>query len=117
MPRKRYPIPDVHHPRGEEAAVFIADAFFPIDSVQEAALSGSAGTRNPRKAPGPGGLTGWALAFVSRPQEVRRLIYTPNTIEGFNHQLRKVTKAKSVFPTDESLLKLLYLAMMNSTKK
>ena len=50
-------------------------------------------------------------------QEVRRLIYTTNTIEGFNRQLRKVTKAKSVFPTDDSLLKMLYLAMMDITKK
>ena len=38
-------------------------------------------------------------------------------IEGFNRQLRKVTKAKSVFPTDDSLLKMLYLAMMDITKK
>jgi transposase-like protein len=44
---------------------------------------------------------------------VRRLIYTTNAIEGFNRQLRKVTKAKSVFPTDDSLLKMLYLAMMD----
>ena len=51
------------------------------------------------------------------PQEVRRLIYTTNAIEGFNRQLRKVTKAKSVFPTDDSLLKMLYLAMMDITKK
>ena len=51
------------------------------------------------------------------PQEVRRLIYTTNTIEGFNRQLRKVTKSKSVFPTDDSLLKMLYLAMMDITKK
>ena len=50
-------------------------------------------------------------------QEVRRLIYTTNAIEGFNLQLRKVTKAKSVFPTDDSLLKMLYLAMMDITKK
>jgi hypothetical protein len=48
---------------------------------------------------------------------VRRLIYTTNVIEGFNRQLRKVTKAKSVFPTDDSLLKMLYLAMMDITKK
>ena len=40
-----------------------------------------------------------------------------NAIEGFNRQLRKVTKAKSVFPTDDSLLKMLYLAMMDITKK
>ena len=39
------------------------------------------------------------------------------TIEGFNRQLRKVTKSKSVFPTDDSLLKMLYLAMMDITKK
>ncbi len=45
------------------------------------------------------------------------LIYTTNAIEGFNRQLRKVTKAKSVFPTDDSLLKMLYLAMMDITKK
>lgn len=51
------------------------------------------------------------------PQELRRLIYTTNAIEGFNRQLRKVTKAKSVFPTDESLFKMLYLAMMDITKK
>ena len=38
-------------------------------------------------------------------------------IEGFNRQLRKVTKSKSVFPTDDSLLKMLYLAMMDITKK
>ena len=51
------------------------------------------------------------------PEAIRRLIYTTNTIEGFNRQLRKVTKAKSVFPTDDSLLKMLYLAMMDITKK
>lgn len=38
-------------------------------------------------------------------------------MESFNRQLRKVTKAKSVFPTDDSLLKKLYLAMINITKK
>lgn len=55
--------------------------------------------------------------YFKYPQEIRRLIYTTNAIEGFNRQLRKVTKAKSVFPTDDSLLKMLYLAMMDITKK
>ena len=55
--------------------------------------------------------------YFKYPQEVRRLIYTTNTIEGFNRQLRKVTKSKSVFSTDDSLLKMLYLAMMDITKK
>jgi transposase-like protein len=61
----------------------------------------------------------WAnlSTYFKYPQEVRTLIYTTNAIEGFNRQLRKVTKSKSVFPTDDSLLKMLYLAMMDITKK
>ena len=55
--------------------------------------------------------------YFKFPQELRKLIYTTNTIEGFNRQLRKVTKSKSVFPTDDSLLKMLYLAMIDITKK
>ncbi len=55
--------------------------------------------------------------YFKYPQEVRRLIYTTNAIEGFNRQLRKVTKSKTVFPTDDSLFKMLYLAMMDITKK
>ena len=55
--------------------------------------------------------------YFKFPQEIRRLIYTTNTIEGFNRQLRKVTKAKTVIPTDDSLLKMLYLAMIDITKK
>lgn len=55
--------------------------------------------------------------YFKYPQEVRMLIYTTNSIENFNRQLRKVTKAKSVFPTDDSLLKMLYLAMIDITKK
>ena len=58
-----------------------------------------------------------AAEYTKFPQEVRRLIYTTNAIEGFNRQLRKVTKSKSVFPTDDSLLKMLYLAIMDITKK
>lgn len=61
----------------------------------------------------------WAnlSTYFKFPQELRRLIYTTNTIEGFNRQLRKVTKSKSVFPTDDSLFKMLYLAMIDITKK
>ncbi len=61
----------------------------------------------------------WAnlSTYFKYPQEVRRLIYTTNAIEGFNRQLRKVTKSKSVFPTDDSLFKMLYLAMIDITKK
>ena len=61
----------------------------------------------------------WAnlSTYFKYPEAVRRLIYTTNTIEGFNRQLRKVTKSKTVFPSDESLLKMLYLAMVDITKK
>lgn len=61
----------------------------------------------------------WAnlSTYFKYPEAVRRLIYTTNTIEGFNRQLRKVTKSKTVFPSDDSLLKMLYLAMTDITKK
>ncbi len=61
----------------------------------------------------------WAnlSTYFKFPDAVLRLIYTMNAIEGFNRQLCKVTKSKSVFPTDDSLLKMLYLAMMDITKK
>ena len=61
----------------------------------------------------------WAnlSTYFKFPQELRRLIYTTNTIEGFNRQLRQFTKSQSVFPTDDSLFKMLYLAMTDITKK
>jgi len=55
--------------------------------------------------------------FFRYPAEMRRMIYTTNLIEGYHRQLRKVTKGKSIFPTDESLTKMLYLATMDVTKK
>ena len=56
-------------------------------------------------------------AYFKYPQELRKIIYTTNSIENFNRQLRKVTKSRSIFPTDDALFKLLYLAMMDITKK
>lgn len=55
--------------------------------------------------------------FFKYPEEIRRIIYTTNAIESYNRQLRKVTKAKSIFPTDDSLMKMLYLATIDITKK
>jgi putative transposase len=51
------------------------------------------------------------------PAEIRRLIYTTNSIEGYNRQLRKVTKTKGAFPTDEAARKLLFLVNRDITKK
>ncbi|MBG9792064.1 transposase [Paenibacillus dendritiformis] len=55
--------------------------------------------------------------FFKFPPEIRKLIYTTNIIESYHRQLRKVTKGKSIFPTDEALLKMLYLATMDVTRK
>lgn len=55
--------------------------------------------------------------YFKYPPEIRKLIYTTNSIENFNRQLRKVTKTRTIFPTDDALFKILYLAMMDITKK
>lgn len=51
------------------------------------------------------------------PPEIRKLIYTTNAIENFNRQLRKVTKTKSAFVSDDALMKILYLATMSIVDK
>ena len=55
--------------------------------------------------------------FLKYPEEIRKIIYTTNSIENFNRGLRKVTKAKSIFPSDDALFKSIYLAMIDITKK
>lgn len=61
----------------------------------------------------------WAeiATFFKYPPEIRKLIYTTNMIESYHRQLRKVTKGKSIFPSDEALLKMLYLATMDVVRK
>jgi len=55
--------------------------------------------------------------FFAHPPEVRKVIYTTNAIESLNMSLRKVTKNRGSFPNDEAVLKLLYLALANISKK
>jgi len=55
--------------------------------------------------------------FFKYPPEIRKIIYTTNTVESFNRKLRKITKTKGSFPSDHSLLKLLYLITKDTTKK
>lgn len=55
--------------------------------------------------------------FFEYTPEIRKIMYTTNAIESLNSQYRKVTKTKTVFPTDKSLLKILYLGTLNITKK
>lgn len=47
--------------------------------------------------------------YFEFPAEIRKIIYTTNALEGFNRQLRKYTKNRTIFPTDDSLRKSLYL--------
>jgi transposase-like protein len=55
--------------------------------------------------------------FFKYPEEIRKIMYTTNIIESLNRQYRKVTKSKSIYPTDDSLLKSLYLATADVVKK
>lgn len=55
--------------------------------------------------------------FFAYPPDIRKVIYTTNAIESQNMSLRKVTKNRGSFPNDESMLKLLYLALNNIAKK
>lgn len=56
-------------------------------------------------------------AYFKYPYEIRRIIYTTNIIEGYHRQLRKVTKTKTAYPTDDALRKIIYLATMEAAKK
>jgi transposase-like protein len=55
--------------------------------------------------------------YFKYTEPIRKLIYTTNIIEGFHRQVRKVTKTKGVFPNDDALLKMMYLAHKNISKK
>lgn len=57
------------------------------------------------------------IIFLQYPEVIRRIIYTTNTIEGLNSQLRKVTNNKRVFPSDDSVFKTLYLTIEYITRK
>jgi len=55
--------------------------------------------------------------YFKYPQEVRRLIYTTNSVEGFHRMLRKYTKTKTTYPTDDALKKSIYLSIEEISKK
>ena len=57
------------------------------------------------------------MIFLQYPEAIRRIIYTTNSIESLNNQLRKVTKNKRVFPSDESVFKTLFLTIEYITRK
>jgi transposase-like protein len=55
--------------------------------------------------------------YFKYPEDIRRIIYTTNTIEAVHRQFRKLTKTKGAFPNQDSLLKLLYMGICNASKK
>jgi putative transposase len=71
----------------------------------------------------PNAIKGWEdnwdnlVTFLAFPDYIRKIMYTTNAIESLNSQFRKVTKTKLIFPTDESLMKMLYLATEKVSKK
>ena len=56
-------------------------------------------------------------AYFKYPPDIRRVIYTTNSIEAVHRQFRKLTKTKGGFPNEDSLMKLLYLGVQNASKK
>ncbi|MCP4061934.1 MAG: IS256 family transposase [Gammaproteobacteria bacterium] len=56
-------------------------------------------------------------AYFKYPEPIRKIIYTTNAVEAVHRQFRKLTKTKGAFPNENSLLKLLYSGILNSTKK
>ena len=61
----------------------------------------------------------WAelTTYFKYPCEFRRVIYTTNAVEGFHRMLRKYTKTKTIYPTDDSLRKSVFLAIGNISRK
>jgi transposase-like protein len=57
------------------------------------------------------------IPIFDYPMEIRTVIYTTNAIESLNRSLRKVIKTKAVFPDEESVIKLMFLAMKNIAKR
>ena len=55
--------------------------------------------------------------YFQYDEPIRKLIYTTNAVEGFHRQVRKVTKSKGAFSSDMALMKLIYLAVENISKK
>ena len=91
--------------------------------TEEAALAGLEGVKETWGKKYPYAISNWennwedVSSFFQFSDEIRRIMYTTNIIEGLNRQYRKVTKAKSVFPSDVALEKMLYLASENIVKK
>ena len=59
----------------------------------------------------------YLIAFFDYPDEIRKVIYTTNAIESLNSVIRKATERRKLFPTDQSAMKVVYLAIEQAAKK
>jgi putative transposase len=61
----------------------------------------------------------WAeiIPFLKFPEVIRKTVYTTNAIESLNYSIRKVTKTRQSFPTTDSAMKLVYMALQNISKR
>ncbi|MBN2251090.1 MAG: transposase, partial [Candidatus Altiarchaeota archaeon] len=57
------------------------------------------------------------VTFFKYPPEIRKMVYTTNPIESMNRMIKKVTKNKAIFPNDQALIKQVYLAIDEASKK
>lgn len=108
----------------KDRKVFVADLKGIYKAVnEEAAMENLLSLKDKWSNKYPNAVKSWEdnwdnlSTFFAFPDNIRRIIYTTNVIESLNSQFRKVTKTKLIFPNDDSLLKMLYLAVERIAKK
>lgn len=108
----------------KHAKAFTADLKEIYTAVtEEAAFEKSMNSKEKWGSKYPAAIKSWEenwdilSTFFAYPPGIRKIIYTTNIIEGLHRQFRKVTKAKAIFPNDDALRKMLYLASNNIAKK
>jgi putative transposase len=112
----------VSHKDRKAVAAALRDIYRAVDATAgEAALAafedGPWGRKYPAIAPAWRRAWGEVVPFYAFPAEVRRLLYTTNAIEALNSKLRRAVRARGHFPTDEAVMKLLFLVLNRAEKE
>lgn len=108
----------------KDRKAFVADLKLVYGAVnEEAALENLQYAKDKWVKKYPNAIKSWEdnwdnlITFFAFPDYIRKIMYTTNAIESLNSQFRKVTKTKLIFPSDESLMKMLYLATEKISRK
>jgi putative transposase len=112
----------VAHKDRKAVAAALKEVYRAVDAAGgEAALAafeeGPWGRKYPAIGPGWRRAWGEVVPFYAFPAEVRRLLYTTNAIEALNSELRRAVRARGHFPTDEAVLKLLFLVLNRAERE